>query len=151
MKARPHYANCGPRFWRSEPCARATPGFARPPRTSMRLPPHLYWTTAPEWLWWISRGGGCSTRPTCAYGSGVCEEEGLSYCGSSRGGASPRRGIEEDDEEVVRPGGGYGPRGYGSPGFRSEPRGASVCVTARGNCATRRQARACSKTMPCWS
>src|SRR4051812_29729651 len=66
----------------------------------------------------------------------VCEEEGLSYCGSSRGGASPRREIEED-EEVVRPGGGYGPRGYGSPGFRSEPRWASVCVTARGNCATR--------------
>ena len=30
----------------------------------------------------------------------VCEEEGLSYCGSSRGGASPRREIEEDEQVV---------------------------------------------------
>ena len=29
-----------------------------------------YWTTAPEWLWWISGGGGCLTTLTCAYAAG---------------------------------------------------------------------------------
>jgi hypothetical protein len=75
---------------------------------------------------------------------GVCAEQGLQYCGSSRGGYE-RRDYGDDDEEVV-----VRRRRVPEPYERGyAPRG-SICVTSRGNCASRPAPRGapCSCEIP---
>lgn len=74
----------------------------------------------------------------------VCAEEGLQYCGSSRGGYE-RRNFEDDEEVVVRRR-RVVPEPYGRD---YAPRG-SICVTSRGNCASRPAPRGapCSCEIP---
>ena len=66
----------------------------------------------------------------------VCAEEGLSYCGSSRGGGG-YRDREEIIEEAPRRRPGYDAGPYGGGGYGGGPARASLCITSRGNCATR--------------
>jgi hypothetical protein len=66
----------------------------------------------------------------------VCADEGLSYCGPSRGGGGYReRDIEVEEAPRRRP--GYDAVPYGSRGYGGGAPRASMCVTSRGNCATR--------------
>ena len=58
----------------------------------------------------------------------VCAEEGLNYCGSSRGGEYSRRREYQEEEEVIAP------RRYGGTRYDAPPSQASICVTQVWNC-----------------